>query len=65
MRDDATPPRMGAINNCREATDGQILQGGICELGAIGSGIAAGTSYATFGVPTIPFYVFYSMFGFQ
>ena len=60
-----TPKDAGAINNYREGTDGQILQEGICESGAIGSFFAAGTNYATFGVPTIPFYLFYSIFGFQ
>jgi pyruvate dehydrogenase E1 component len=54
-----------ALNSYREAIDGQILQEGICEAGAIASFIAAGTAYATFAVPTIPFYIFYSMFGFQ
>jgi len=49
----------------REAVDGQILQEGICETGAIASFLAAGTAYAQHGVPTIPFYFFYSMFGFQ
>lgn len=49
----------------RESRDGQILQEGICEAGAIASFLAAGTAYAHFGVPTIPFYFFYSMFGFQ
>jgi len=49
----------------REATDGQILQEGICEAGAMASFMAAGTAYAIHGVPTIPFYVFYSIFGFQ
>ena len=49
----------------REAVDGQILQEGICEAGAIASFLAAGTAYAVHGVPTIPFYMFYSMFGFQ
>jgi pyruvate dehydrogenase E1 component len=49
----------------REAKDGQILEEGICEAGAMGSFIAAGTAYATHGVNTIPFYTFYSMFGFQ
>ncbi len=48
-----------------EATDGQILEEGITEAGAMSSYIAAGTSYATHGVNTIPFYIFYSMFGFQ
>jgi len=49
----------------REAQDGQILQEGICEAGAMASFLAAGTAYALHGVPTIPFYVFYSIFGFQ
>ncbi|MGH9178496.1 MAG: pyruvate dehydrogenase (acetyl-transferring), homodimeric type [Acidimicrobiales bacterium] len=49
----------------RESTDGQILQEGITEAGAMASFTAAGTSYATWGEPTIPFYIFYSMFGFQ
>jgi len=49
----------------REAQDGQILQEGICEAGAMASFMAAGTAYAVHGIPTIPFYVFYSIFGFQ
>ncbi len=49
----------------REAVDGQILQEGICETGALASFLAAGTAYAVHGVPTIPFYLFYSIFGFQ
>ncbi|MGQ0521789.1 MAG: pyruvate dehydrogenase (acetyl-transferring), homodimeric type [Actinomycetota bacterium] len=49
----------------RESRDGQILQEGINEAGAMASFTAAGTSYATWGEPTIPFYIFYSMFGFQ
>lgn len=49
----------------REARDGQILQEGICEAGAMASFLAAGTAYAIHAVPTIPFYVFYSIFGFQ
>ncbi len=48
-----------------ESTDGQILEEGITEAGAMSSWIAAGTSYANRGVPMIPFYTFYSMFGFQ
>jgi pyruvate dehydrogenase E1 component len=48
-----------------EASDGQILEEGITEAGSTASWIAAGTSYATRGVPMVPFYVFYSMFGFQ
>jgi pyruvate dehydrogenase E1 component len=49
----------------REATDGQLLEEGITEAGAMASFIAAGTSYATHGLPMIPFFFFYSMFGFQ
>ncbi|MGD9999249.1 MAG: pyruvate dehydrogenase (acetyl-transferring), homodimeric type [Ilumatobacteraceae bacterium] len=48
-----------------EATDGQILEEGITEAGSTASFIAAGTSYATRGLPMVPFYTFYSMFGFQ
>ena len=40
-------------------------QEGICETGAMASFLAAGTAYANFAVPTIPFYIFYSIFGFQ
>jgi pyruvate dehydrogenase E1 component len=49
----------------REDRSGQILQEGINEAGALCSWIAAGTSYANHGLPMIPFYIFYSMFGFQ
>ena len=49
----------------REAADGQILQEGICEVGAMASFMAAGSAYAVHGLPMIPFYIFYSMFGFQ
>jgi pyruvate dehydrogenase E1 component len=49
----------------REAPDGQMLQEGITEAGAMSSWIAAATAYSTSDVPMIPFYVFYSMFGFQ
>jgi pyruvate dehydrogenase E1 component len=49
----------------REAKNGQILEEGITEAGALSSFIAAGTAYATHGIPTIPFFIFYSMFGFQ
>jgi len=48
-----------------ESTSGQILEEGITEAGSMASFIAAGTSYATRGVPMVPFYIFYSMFGFQ
>jgi pyruvate dehydrogenase E1 component len=49
----------------REATNGQVLEEGITEAGAVASLQAAATAYATHGVPLIPFYIFYSMFGFQ
>jgi pyruvate dehydrogenase E1 component len=49
----------------REDQQGQILQEGINEAGATSSFIAAGTAYASYGVQAIPFYIFYSMFGFQ
>jgi pyruvate dehydrogenase E1 component len=49
----------------KEATDGQILEEGITEAGSMCSFIAAGTAYATHGINTIPFFIFYSMFGFQ
>ena len=49
----------------REAQEGQLLEEGICEAGALSSFIAAGTGHITHGVGTIPVYVFYSMFGFQ
>jgi pyruvate dehydrogenase E1 component len=49
----------------KEAQDGQILEEGITEAGSMSSFIAAGTAYATHGVNTIPFFIFYSMFGFQ
>ncbi|CAB4883003.1 unannotated protein [freshwater metagenome] len=48
-----------------ESSDGQILEEGITEAGSLASFIAAGTAYATRGVPMVPFYTFYSMFGFQ
>jgi pyruvate dehydrogenase E1 component len=49
----------------REAKDGQILEEGITEAGSMSSFIAAGTAYATHGINMIPFFIFYSMFGFQ
>jgi pyruvate dehydrogenase E1 component len=49
----------------KEGPTGQLLHEGISEAGAMGSMTAAGTSYATHGEPMIPFYIFYSMFGFQ
>ena len=49
----------------REAEDGQILQEGICETGAMASFLAAGTAWSIHGLPMVPFYFFYSIFGFQ
>ncbi len=49
----------------KEAKDGQIFEEGITEAGSMSSFIAAGTAYATHGVNTIPFFIYYSMFGFQ
>ncbi len=49
----------------KEAKDGQILEEGITEAGSMSSFIAAGTAYATHGINTIPFFIYYSMFGFQ
>lgn len=60
-----TPVDAGTIAPYREAEDGRILQEGICETGAMASFLAAGTAYANHGLPMIPFYLFYSIFGFQ
>lgn len=60
-----TPVDADTLMPYKEAVDGQILQEGICESGAMASFMAAGTAYAVHGVPTIPFYIYYSMFGFQ
>jgi pyruvate dehydrogenase E1 component len=49
----------------REAKDGQILEEGITEAGALSSWLAAATSYSTHGLAMLPFYIYYSMFGFQ
>jgi pyruvate dehydrogenase E1 component len=49
----------------KEAKDGQILEEGITEAGSMSSFIAAGTAYATHAINTIPFFIYYSMFGFQ
>ncbi len=60
-----TPVDAGTLLPYKESTDGQILQEGICETGAMASFLAAGTAYAMHGIPMIPFYFFYSIFGFQ
>jgi pyruvate dehydrogenase E1 component len=59
------PVDAGMQLSYREAKDGQILEEGITEAGSLSSFTAAGTAYATFGTPMVPFYIFYSMFGFQ
>ncbi len=60
-----TPMDADQLMFYKEDTKGQILQEGISEAGAMSSWIAAATSYANNGVPMIPFFIFYSMFGFQ
>ena len=60
-----TPVDSDQLMFYKEDTKGQILQEGISESGAMSSWIAAATSYANNGVPMIPFFIFYSMFGFQ
>jgi pyruvate dehydrogenase E1 component len=59
------PVDMDTLLYYKEASDGQILEEGINEAGSMSSFIAAGTAYATYGVNTIPFFIYYSMFGFQ
>lgn len=59
------PPDMEQVAYYREDKNGQILQEGISELGAAASWLAAATSYSTNDLPMIPFYIYYSMFGFQ
>jgi pyruvate dehydrogenase E1 component len=59
------PVDMDTLLYYKEAQDGQILEEGITEAGSMSSFIAAGTAYSTHGVNTIPFFIYYSMFGFQ
>lgn len=59
------PEDAGALLYYKESTDGQLLEEGITEAGAISSWIAAATSYSVNGEPMLPFYIYYSMFGFQ
>ena len=59
------PVDAGSLLYYKEARDGQILEEGITEAGSMASFIAAGSSYATHGVPTIPVFIYYSMFGMQ
>ena len=59
------PVDMDTLLYYKESKDGQILEEGITEAGSICSFIAAGTAYANHGINTIPFFIYYSMFGFQ
>ena len=59
------PEDIGSILSYREARDGQILEEGISEAGALASWTAAATSYSVHGLAMLPFYIYYSMFGFQ
>lgn len=59
------PEDIDTILSYREATDGQILEEGISEAGALASWTAAATSYSVHGLAMLPFYIYYSMFGFQ
>ncbi len=59
------PEDIGSVLPYREALDGQILEEGISEAGAIASWTAAATAYSVHGVAMLPFYIYYSMFGFQ
>ncbi|HET9205323.1 MAG TPA: pyruvate dehydrogenase (acetyl-transferring), homodimeric type, partial [Burkholderiaceae bacterium] len=59
------PEDIGSVLSYREALDGQILEEGISEAGAISSWTAAATSYSVHGMAMLPFYIYYSMFGFQ
>jgi pyruvate dehydrogenase E1 component len=59
------PVDAGLLLSYQEAADGQILEEGITEAGSMASFLAAATSYATWGEPMVPFFVYYSMFGFH
>lgn len=59
------PEDIGSVLSYREAMDGQILEEGISEAGALASWTAASTSYSVHGLAMLPFYIYYSMFGFQ
>jgi pyruvate dehydrogenase E1 component len=59
------PEDIGSVLSYREALDGQILEEGISEAGALASWTAAATSYSVHGLTILPFYIYYSMFGFQ
>ncbi len=59
------PVDHNTLTSYREAKNGQILEEGITEAGSMSSLIAAGTAYSTLGLPMLPFFIYYSMFGFQ
>ncbi len=59
------PEDAGSLLSYREARDGQLLEEGITEAGALSSWVAASTAYSVHGLRMLPFYIFYSMFGFQ
>ncbi len=59
------PVDSGMLTYYREAKDGQLLEEGITEAGSMSSFVAAGTAYSTHGINMIPFFIYYSMFGFQ
>src|SRR5690606_37183237 len=59
------PEDAGSMLAYHESQDGQLLEEGITEAGALSSWTAAATSYSVHGLPMLPFYIYYSMFGFQ
>ncbi len=59
------PEDAGSMLYYKESVDGQLLEEGITEAGAVSSWVAAATSYSVHGKPMLPFYIYYSMFGFQ
>ena len=59
------PEDAGSLLAYRESQQGQLLEEGITEAGALSSWVAAATSYSVHGLPLLPFYIYYSMFGFQ
>jgi pyruvate dehydrogenase E1 component len=59
------PEDAGSLLSYRESRDGQLLEEGITEAGALSSWVAAATSYSVHGIPLLPLYIYYSMFGFQ
>src|SRR6185503_11647243 len=59
------PEDAGSLLAYRESREGQLLEEGITEAGAVSSWIAAATAYSVHGLPLLPFYIYYSMFGFQ